>query len=252
MNLLTSEWLKTKHTIIRWLIFFLPVCISVCIVAYLSYRPDLSFDSVYEGFFIIWATILLPLGVSLLTSFLINVEEQAGDFNSLLNTGIPRTKIYGGKICFSVLSLTVSTFITTLILCIGMNILLPNSVNLSLFLEGSILSIIGALPILAIHLWVSFLWGMGASIGLGICGIILAVLIGTTGLGDKIWMIIPWSYSVKMAMFPVAYSLLPSTMFVRSAIQFVLEFALSITFFVIFLLGGMIWFRKWEGRKSSE
>ena len=105
---------------------------------------------------------------------------------------------------------------------------------------------------MAIHLWVSFLWGMGASIGLGICGILMAVLIGTTGLGDKIWMIVPWSYPVKMSMFPVAYSLLPNAMLVESTIQLILEFALSITFFVIFLLGGMIWFRKWEGRKCSE
>lgn len=252
MNLLTSEWLKTKHTIIRWLIFFMPVCISSCIIAYLSYRSDLSFDSVYEGFFMIWTTIIIPIGVSVLTSFLVYEEELAGDFNSLLNTGISRIKLYAGKICFSVLSLTVCTFITTLILCIGMNILFPSSINISLFLMSSILAIIGTLPILAIHLWVSFLWGMGASIGLGICGILMAVLIGTTGLGVKIWMIIPWSYPVKMAMFSVAYSLLPSTMMVGTTMQLILELALSITFFVIFLLGGVIWFRKWEGRKSSE
>ena len=131
MNLLSSEWLKTKHTIIRWLIFFMPVCISACIIAYLSYRSDLSYDSVYEGFFMIWATIIIPIGVSVLTSFLIYEEELAGDFNSLLNTGIPRAKLYAGKICFSVLSLTVCTFITTLILCIGMDIVLPNSINIS-------------------------------------------------------------------------------------------------------------------------
>lgn len=111
------------------------------------------------------------------------------------------------------------------------------------------MAIIGTLPILAIHLWVSFLWGMGASIGLDICGILMAVLIGTTGLGVKIGRIIPWSYPVKMAMFPVAYSLLPSTMIVGSTMQLILELALSITFFVIFLLGGIIWFHKWEGKK---
>lgn len=252
MNLLLSEWLKTKHTLIRWFIFFMPVCISACIIMYLSLRPELSFDFVYEGFYIIWTTIIIPIGVSVLTGFLIHEEEQAGDFNGFLNTGISKGKLYIGKLGFSAISLTVCTTITTLSLCIGLNIVLTDFVNSSLFAMSSLLCIIGSLPILAIHLWISFRWGMGASIGTGICGILMAVLIGTTGLGDKIWMLIPWAYPVKMAMFPMAYSLLPSTMLVELTIQFILEFTLSIGWFVIFLIGGMIWFSKWEGRKYGE
>lgn len=251
MSLLWSEWLKTKHTVIRWFTFFLPFCIAGLGIAYMKYRSDLSSAFVFESFYMLWSAVILPIGTGLLTGFLIHEEEMAGNFNNLLNTEVSRAKLYTSKFIFGLLSLTICTLLTSLILSIGMAAILPGRANISWFFMAALLTVIGTLPILAIHLWISFLWGMGTSIGVGICGILIAVLIGTTSLGNNIWVLLPWSYPVKMAMFPMASSFVSGTMMIEAAVQLITEFSVSMVFLVIFLSGGMFWFRKWEGRKNS-
>lgn len=249
MRLLSAEWMKTKRTVVRWIVFFIPLCISACVTVYMTYRSDISFAFIYEGFFTVWSAVLIPMGAGLLTGLLTHQEELAGNFSCFLNTEISRAKLYAGKFFVSALGLTISTFLTTLILCIGIHIVLPYQSNSTVFFCASLLAVIGTLPILAIHLWVSFIWGMGASIGMGICGILMAVLIGTTSLGDTIWMVIPWSYPVKMAMLPLVFSYASSTIIAKAMPQLTLAFAMSIVCFAAFLFGGMLWFSKWEGRK---
>jgi ABC-2 type transport system permease protein len=120
-------------------------------------------------------------------------------------------------------------------------------------LTASLLSLIGTLPILAIHLWISFAFGIGASVGVGILGILVAVLMGTTNLGNNIWYFLPWTYPVKMSMFPLAL-LAPSSQMIANKIiiQFILCISLSLVLSILFLLFGIIWFEKWEGRKNVE
>lgn len=253
MKLLSSEWLKTRHTLIRWLIFFLPIFMSACIIIYLANRNSIAIDTIYQTYFIICSAILIPIETGILTGFYVQEEELAGNFNGVLSTGIPRRKIYVGKFVFLVVSLTISYALTTLIICIGLSIVLPQGFNTPLFLTASLLSLIGTLPILAIHLWISFAFGIGASVGVGILGILVAVLMGTTNLGNNIWYFLPWTYPVKMSMFPLAL-LAPSSQMIANKIiiQFILCISLSLVLSILFLLFGIIWFEKWEGRKNVE
>lgn len=251
IRVVLSEWLKTKRTIIRWLIFFLPLCFSACMAAYCAYRADLSVEFIYEAFYMVWAALMMPVGIGVITGYYIYEEEAAGDFNNLLNIVVPKGKLYLGKFFLSVISLTICTILTTLMICIGLKVVRSGNIGAVLFLAASLLAVCGSLPILAVHVWVSFTWGMGASAGLGIAGILMAVLMGTTSLGDKLWYVLPWTYPVKMAMFPMSLSLMSEA---ASGVirQFVLAVVLSIVFSIIFLAGGLAWFHNWEGPKSSE
>ena len=51
IRILSSEWLKTKRTAVRWITFFMPVVTALCIVAYISGRAGVTADFIYEGFF---------------------------------------------------------------------------------------------------------------------------------------------------------------------------------------------------------
>ncbi len=66
-----------------------------------------------------------------------------------------------------------------------MSIAVPFGATIWLFLSAAGLVVIGTLPLLAIHLWVSFAWGMGASIGISIGGILMAAILGLTSVGEK-------------------------------------------------------------------
>ena len=66
MKLLSSEWLKTRHTLIRWLIFFLPIFMSACIIIYLANRNSIAIDTIYQTYFIIcsWFTVSVTNALS--------------------------------------------------------------------------------------------------------------------------------------------------------------------------------------------
>ncbi len=115
--------------------------------------------------------------------------------------------------------------------------------------DGSTFAVIGSLPILAIHLWISLLWGIGASIGTGMGGLLMGALIGATSLGDKIWILVPWAWPVKLSMFPAVYLLSRTDpVFEDTVRQMMTGLAAVVIGTAVFLTSGMIWFRKWEGR----
>ena len=68
----------------------------------------------------------------------------------------------------------------------------------------------------------------------------------------KRWYAVPWTYPVKMAMFPMAFSMFPENMRTEAEKPFVLAFALSLVLSVLILAGSMLWFEKWEGRGGNR
>lgn len=256
IKLLLSEWLKTKRTAVRWLTLCMPLVFSIFSVIYLSIRPNSSQEFAFEGFFTIWTVFVIPLGVGVLSGLIVDEEELAGNFNGFLLTGISRTKLYLGKFLLMFLCLSICTFIAVLILCIGMSLGMEGEIFTSVFVMAAIFIVVGTLPILAIHLWLSFAWGMGASIGMSIGGILMSALFGLTGLGTKIWPFIPWTWPIKLGMLPGIYfsdaiqsnsmmELLPNIK------QTIIIGGGSVLFWLtIILIGSMIWFNIWEGRKN--
>lgn len=261
ISVLSSEWTKTKRTAIRRLIFLFPVLFSLAAVAYISMRSDLEEINVFQGFYIAWAAFVVPLAISILAAFIIQEEELAGNFTGYLSTSIPRRALYAGKFWTLFLCNAVSTVIALIVFCIGMSIASPGTVNgWAIFIFAMILEIFGTLPLLALHLWLSFTWGTGASIGIGIGGLVMATVIGTTALGNKIWMFIPWTWPTRLASLPGAYLRfsagmnMPPAEISSGAVlqQLIIGTAAVLICLVACYVGGIIWFNKWEGRRHYE
>lgn len=256
IRILSSEWLRTKRTAIRWLTLCVPVIFSLCVIAYHAARSETSLEFVFEGFFTIWTVFMLPLGVGILAGAAVQEEELAGSFHSFLGTGISRTKLYLGKYLFLFFCLSVCTLLATFVLCAGLRFVLPTEDAGWLFWQAAALIMIGTLPLLAVHLWVSFAWGMGASVGISIAGILMAAILGLTGLGSNIWMFVPWTWPVKLGMLPgtsflKATSVLSTAELATAAAHTVLV-GLTAVFICLLLtlIGGAIWFNIWEGKES--
>lgn len=258
MRLLSSEWLRTKRTAVRWLTFFMPTIVSLCVVGYLAIRSGSTQSLAFEGFFTVWSGIILPVSVGVLAGFIVHEEELAGNFTGFLGAGVPRSKLYFGKYLLLTFCMTMCTLISALVLGIGMNLFVPAGADMKIFMSAALLTAVATLPLLALHLWVSFAWGMGASIGISFGGLLMAVLFGTTSLGENIWQFVPWTWPIKLG-------LLPGTTFIEATANMTTAdimasathtgiiglFATAIGLVVI-LFGGTIWFNKWEGRKDSE
>ncbi len=263
MKLLSSEWLKTKRTAVRWLTFCMPVVYGLLIIGYVALRgidentQMLVFQSFFEG----WTAFIIPLGAGILSGFIVHQEELAGSFNGFLSSKVSRHSLYLGKLSILILTMTASTFIATVVLCVGLNVVFPGVlIGWPIFIAAAILVVIGTIPLLALHLWASFAWGMGASIGISIGGLLMAALVGATSLGNKIWQFIPWAGPVRLAKQAGAYLQFTPDMQVAPEIissGFVLNqlatglVAVAVCL-VAALIGGIVWFNKWEGRKSYE
>lgn len=257
MRVISSEWLRTKRTAVRWLTFCMPAAVSLCAVLYLAFRDGTTQEFAYEGFFTVWTVFILPVAAGVLSGSLVNEEELAGNFGALLTTSLSRGKLYLGKFLLLVFCIAICTFLATVVLCIGMCAAMPSKVAAGPFLAAAALTVMGALPLLALHLWVSFVWGMGASIGISLGGLLMAALLGLTSLGTGIWPLVPWTWPVKLGMLPGSFFLINAGTIspAQSLIQITRTASIGIVAsgigLLVFLLGGSLWFRRWEGRKSS-
>lgn len=252
MHILVSEWLRTKRTAIRWLTFFMPFFVAVCAIIYIAFRKGTTQEFIFEGFFTIWTAVIIPVGAGVLSGYIVYEEEMAGNFNGFLSSGISRTKLYLGKFLLLFFCSAICTFIAVCVLYIGINYVVFDSANIMIFLSAAVLVVTGTLPLLALHLWVSFARGMGASIGISFAGILMAVLFGTTNLGDNIWMFIPWAWPVKLGMLPGTHFIMNSGVISSSEIinnttrTALVGLIVVVAALLLFLLLGILWFRKWE------
>lgn len=262
MKQLSSEWLKTRRTAVRWLTFCMPVVYAALIIGYIALRGTdentkiLVFQIFFEG----WTAFVIPLGAGILSGFIVHQEELAGNFNGFLSSKVSRYQLYWGKFILLVLTMTASTLIATAVLCVGLKILPGVLISWPIFIAAAILVVIGTVPLLALHLWASFAWGLGASIGISIGGLLMAALIGATSLGNEIWPFTPWAWPVRLAKLPGAYLMftpdrqLPPEIISSDFIidQLSMGLVAATICFVVALIGGSIWFNRWEGRKSYE
>ena len=70
MRIFVAEWMKTRHTILHRLVLLIPLFCSLAVLGYAAYRKNsFSLAFFYQGFFLIWSAVLLPLGVGILTEF---------------------------------------------------------------------------------------------------------------------------------------------------------------------------------------
>ena len=85
ISFLEVEWLKTRRSLIRWIVFLSPIIISGCAVSYLIYRKDISNYTIYQSFFSIWSACIIPIGVGIITGYLIYEENLSNSFNIILD-----------------------------------------------------------------------------------------------------------------------------------------------------------------------
>lgn len=261
MRILISEWIKTKRTPVKWISLLTPVVFAVLIVWYFSFRTITADTqiSIFQAFFEVWTALVIPFGAGLISGIMIHQEELAGNFNGFLSNNLPRRNLYLGKLIMLILMASISTILAVVVLLAGAGYVLHISISWQVFVIAAILALAGTLPLLAFHLWISFAWGMGASIGIGGIGILLSALMATS-LGDKIWHFVPWAWPVRLSGLAGVYLLyLPDMKFPPEIISsgFIQKHAVkgiipAVILFFVLLAGSLIWFNKWEGRKITD
>lgn len=259
MRILFVEWIKLKRTPIMWVSILVPILFSACMVWYVSAREATNHIEIFifHGFFEAWAAIMVPIGAGLLSGLMIHQEEMAGSFNALLAGKTSRTNLFIGKLLMLILLSVISTTLAIVTLMLGLKYMVNIPVSFPIFIGAAVIVQMATIPLLAFHLWVSFAWGMGPSIGIGGGGLLLGALMATR-LGDTVWQYIPWGWPVRLSILPGFYMLhrkggeassLPfSPEFIAN--EFMKGMLPAIIFLMAMVVGGVLWFNRWETGKT--
>lgn len=240
---LKGEYLKSKHSALRYMHWMIPVAGAVIFAGYyhISNWQVVTKVSAYLEIL----AVAFPFLIGMIVGMTVQLENEAGNFQVMLGTIPSRTATYIGKIGFLFLSASVAV-----ILALGTFAMLYPKVPLILSLKAGCLLMITVLPLYLIHLYIGMSYGKGASMGLGIAGSLAAALM-ITGLGDAIWNYIPWAWGVRSMDYIVLAWDKPE-LYAQMKPDFFRGMLISVLCTCILFAANILWFRLWEGRKSGE
>nr|WGD87957.1 lantibiotic immunity ABC transporter MutG family permease subunit [Bacillus subtilis] len=120
-----------------------------------------------------------------------------------------------------------------------------------IFITGGAWLVAGSVALYCIYFFISCMFGMGASVLIGGAGLLMTALMNT-GLGDAIWKYNPWAWGIRLSGLNGVLHFKekgdnPLLMHEINSGVLVMIFGI-----ICIIVASLIWFSKWEGRKTFE
>lgn len=249
---LHADGYKMKRTPFIWMHVGLPLIWTVVYLLYIQGRPY-ALVNVYTGYMEALGA-MMPLLSGIICGMVAAQEAQAGHFQNVLTRTRTKETGYVSKLLLVWGCGSLAIILSVLLLGIGITLVLPVAhVPYGAFLLGAVYLLLSSVILYVIQLWVSFTFGIGASILLGGSGTLIAAIM-ITGLGDHIWHYIPWAWGVRMTDSIALLHMGTLTGTVQSYLEqdMAMGWLWVITASLITLLGSLFWFRHWEGSRAYE
>ncbi|WP_411348738.1 lantibiotic immunity ABC transporter MutG family permease subunit [Paenibacillus sp. WLX2291] len=249
---LHADWYKVKRTPFVWMHVGLPLIWTIVYVLYMQGRTY-TMVNVYTGYMEVLGA-MLPLLSGIICGMVAMQEEQAGHFQNVLTRTRIKETGYASKLLLVWGCGSLSIILSVLLLGCGISLSLDiGQVPYATFLLGAVYLLLTSAILYVIQLWVSFTFGIGASILLGGSGTLIAAIM-ITGLGDHIWHYIPWAWGVRMTDSIALLHMDTLTEAVQSYLKqdMATGWLWVIAVSIVTLLGSLLWFRHWEGSRTYE
>lgn len=196
---LHAEWIKYRRTATPYLLVFAPLLLVAFVSWHLWASHRLGSWPVLVGWlYQFWTMAWLPVGVALLAGLAATYEVQAGDWVGLRARPVRPARLYAAKLLVVCGHVLLSTLLLAGLAALsGRQAALPGDLPWCLLLVASLLSWLAALPLIAGQLWLATARGFAASLAVGSVGLLLAALIGGTGLGNNVWLLVLWAWPAR-------------------------------------------------------
>lgn len=243
-NSLKSDLYKLCHSSLLLIHFLVPVIGIILFIWYYSFSPWKETDKLSAYIQIL--SISFPILIGIITSILVEGEQDAGGFQMLLSIATPKYVPHITKLIW----LIIFGFCASLVALVGFgmsfNLLGYKSFTLMFYIKTAVLLSISVLPLYLLQYLVSFIFGKGYSLGLGIIGSLLSALL-LTGLGDGIWMFLPWGIAGRFSDNLLMSKIMNIDFLKFGGMMQSITFLFLYTF--LFLIALIYLSRKWEGRR---
>jgi len=248
LRLLRAELLKTKRTPFLLTHLIVPIIISGIFLAYYTYSPWGFYDRVTA--YLQAVACGFPIIIGLVCAMAAEQEANAGHFHEMLTATKIKVVAYLSKLLMLLLFSFGAIILSFGIFSVGFIELLHEDTfgYQFYFIAGCILFVSFAF-LYILHFFVSFHFGKGASIGLGIVGSLIVALL-LTGLGDGIWSFIPYGWGGHfVSLWEMKASGLDLSTVEIGLQEGIIALACGT---LLALVLSCLWFWKWEGRKTES
>ncbi|WP_165329125.1 lantibiotic immunity ABC transporter MutG family permease subunit [Streptococcus tangpeifui] len=247
VKLIWAEFLKYNHTFLPWIHVLLPTGIAVLTAVFGVVTPAYSWANITSGYLQMLG-IAFPLVIAVICSKAVELEAEAGHFQTVLASS-QRKILYFVKF----VSLIVMELVAICLALVIFGLLYRSNADvpyLAFYGYVGLFLLTSTVILYLLHLLIAFLFGSGATIGLGIFEVLVSALL-LTGLGDGIWQFVPcaWPARLMVTWFNMLQYPDKNPVFAQQLLLW-LEVAFPMTLLGLFL--SLLWFDRWQGRNDGE
>lgn len=195
-RLMKADFMKMKRTPFYWIHIVVPI---IGVIMFLAYYSFASYNAIFKmNLYLDTLVMAFPILIGIVCSMVVQQEAVAGKFKEMLGTKYGKNKCLLSKIL-----MLLCTGFLSLVLAIGtfyvgfQYLLKQNSLQFSFYVYIMLIIFWCEIFIYLFHLWLSFNFGSGASIGMGLFETLISALF-ITGLGEGIWQWIPFGWGIKI------------------------------------------------------
>lgn len=252
-----ADFLKIRHTVLLWTHLVLPVLAITVFLWYYAKSPVDAPEKVQV--YLQAVSLVFPLVIGILCPFVVGQEESAGNYQVFLGTARLKWSSFFSKwmaltiLAFCSVCLTVGGF------AVGYTVILKENPFPVRVYASMIIIIWGCqMFVYLFHLFLSFQYSRGVSVGMGIFEVLISALF-LTNLGDRIWIFIPCSWSGRLCDYLLLYTRYKEGAdgtVLATAEQVLSEWNKGITAVILMtcmaVLCSVIWFHYYEGRNIHD
>ena len=188
-----------------------------------------------------------PVLIGIFTASIMEQEQNAGACQNLL-TLRKKTTAFLSKVILLIIFSLFSVFLAAGIFCFGFyKILGCSTVSIATYMMASFIMWCGSIPLYIWQMLLSFRFGKGVSIGVGIIsGLVSALML--TNLGIFVWKYVPvcWTGRLPYTYLQIALVEVGVINEMKSVIPILCVFT------VLSMVYYLVWAYHWEGSKISE
>ncbi|MCD2255377.1 ABC transporter permease [Agrilactobacillus fermenti] len=199
-SLLSAEWLKTKRSVFKLMLFSAPILFNLFIFSYLFLsQQKVSINHFCFNYFAV-INFLLPFMLSFTLALLSQIEQDANQFNNILGLNRHYYLLLSAKFAFSFLTISGSFLfnisLTIILLKIAFNV--PIAFYVSGFSYSFTLIWCAFMTWFVLCFFLSILCRFITMFFFGLATSLLTAIIGLTALGNDIWPFFPFTWGSRL------------------------------------------------------